>query len=209
MEPVRRIDSPFAAAQAGIIRNRDSTSEAVIDAARRIGGEIGRRILEVHFTQPATVVTRLAENLQTVAISRELSVVITTNVDAPVFGGAVAAELQPCLQGTMNFEGRRGLEALNSPVRDMQLPDTGSRPVSAVIVGKSILATGCTAISLTKAAVHQYMPSKIIIATIFYSLTGLQELQQALPNSSIFVVGDPAPLNSDGTLAIGLIEELM
>lgn len=209
MAEIHKLSSNYATLQAGVIRNRESTSDEIRVALTRLGEEIGRSIVSVCHVKAASITTRLNDALETIVLDKALSVVITTKTDMPTFGRAIASVMNPCVQGSMNFEGRRGLAALNAPIRGMDLPELGSRQVESVVIGKSILATGCTAISLTKSAMQEYSPMKVIIAAVFYSLSGLSEVQHVFPNSVIFVVGEPIPLNDDGTLAIGLIEELI
>src|SRR5262249_29217999 len=107
--------------------------------------------------------------------------------------------------------GRRGLDALNSPIRETSLPDQRGQPVASLVVAKATLATGCTAVSLTKKALLHYQPDWLTIATVFYSIAGLDMLRDAFPNAHIFVVGEPDDVIEGGLLSpgIGLLAERM
>jgi uracil phosphoribosyltransferase len=210
MADIHRVLLESARRDADLIRNPASSSEEIRSALERLGATLARQIRALRpAAEPFSKPTPALAGLEPVAVGASLSVVVTTRSDAATFGRAMATALQPSAQGSMNFEGRRGLEALNTPVRDVVLPDLRGKAIDLLVVGKSILATGCTAISLTRTAMAAYMPRHVVIASIFYSVVGLNELSDAFPNSTILVVGDPAPLNSDGTLGIGLIKELM
>jgi uracil phosphoribosyltransferase len=149
------------------------------------------------------------EQLETVAVTGHVSIVVTTKFDLETFGRAISATLEPSKVGYMNFEGRRGLDALNSPVREIELPDVRNGVVDAVVIAKSCLATGCTAISLARTAVQEYSPRILVIATIFYSMSGLRELEEAFPHAHMFVVGEPDEMDGDGLLhpGVGLLED--
>ena len=210
MADVHRVVSEGAARDAALVRNPTSSSEEIRLALARLGTTLGEQMCSLRsIPLPSPRATRRDAGLEPVSMETSLSVIVTTRSDAPTFGLAMATVLQPSAQGSMNFEGRRGLEALNTPIRDVILPDLRGKAIDLLVVGKSILATGCTAISLTRTAMAAYMPRQVVIASIFYSQIGLNELADAFPNSTILVVGDPAPLNPDGTLGIGLIRDLM
>jgi uracil phosphoribosyltransferase len=148
------------------------------------------------------------EEVEILTIDDRVSVVVTTKPDLKEFGHAIADVLAPCELGYMSFQGRRGLDALTGPVREMELPDLGGEKVSLLVIAKSTLATGCTAVSLTQTAVRQYSPNAVVIASIFHSVRGLQELTREFPGANIYVVGDPDRLGVDGMLypGVGMLE---
>jgi hypothetical protein len=108
------------------------------------------------------------------------------------------------LSGFMDFKGRRGVTALDSPVRNIDLPHSSDEPVVNLIIGKAVLATGCTAISLTKESTRKYMPRRIIIASCFYSKKGVSELMHEIPNADLILVGEADKINNDGMLEPGI-----
>ena len=89
------------------------------------------------------------------------------------------------------------------------LPNVKGKKIDSILIAKSVLATGCTAISLTRKALSEYVPDKVIIVAAFYSTRGLDDLTAEFPNAHIFVVGDPDDLEENGLLvpSIGLLEE--
>lgn len=99
----------------------------------------------------------------------------------------------------------RGKEALSSPVRAMELPKVKDyEMVDMVIVAKSVLATGCTAIHLLKKSIEKYNPKDVVVASIFYSNQGIKDLKMEVRNCKIYVCGEPDSLNKDGMLVPGV-----
>lgn len=76
--------------------------------------------------------------------------------------------------------------------------------IKTLIVAKSVLATGCTAVHLARKAIETYNAQSIIIASVFYSEIGINEITNELPQSKIYVFGDPDKLNADGMLVPGV-----
>lgn len=52
-------------------------------------------------------------------------------------------------------------------------------------MGKAVLATGCTAMHLTKSAIKKCMPRNVVIFSIFYTEEAIAELRRELPNVDI------------------------
>jgi hypothetical protein len=135
-------------------------------------------------------------------------VLMTTKGDMGHFGSGLREALEPCHLGYMDFGGRRGLAALNTPMREMYLPDIEGKAVKAVVVAKAVLATGCTAISLTGTAMAKFLPQLLVIVTIYYSAEGLSEVLRAFPNAIFVLIGEPQLRNTDEFLipGIGLLD---
>jgi uracil phosphoribosyltransferase len=206
---VRRIDAGVALYYAGIVRNRDSTPEEIRHALGNLGQEVGRELASVLCLEPTVVVTPLNESCSTLKLRDELTAVVTTKADLELYGKALASKLEPVIIGNMDFEGRRGLTALDTPVREVELPIPHGRQVVNLVVAKSVLATGCTAISLTRTAMRYYQPERLVIATLFYSLTGIDELAAEFPDAQFLVLGEADKLDDNGMLhpGVGLIEQ--
>lgn len=209
MAIIHKIANPFMTIHTGVVRNRESTPEQVRSALRSLGEEVGRQILAICFGDPAVITTPMNEQLETLTVNHHLSVIVTTKADLEVFGEAISSTLQPSKIGYMNFEGRRGLDALNAPVREIELPEVRNGMVDSVVIAKSCLATGCTAVSLARTALQEYSPKMLIIVTIFYSVVGLRELEDAFPHAHFFVVGEADDIDANGMLhpGLGLLEE--
>jgi uracil phosphoribosyltransferase len=204
-----QVEAPLAQYYAGVVRDRESSAAQIEEALRFLGHEIGRCLTAMLQLEPAVVTTPLNEVVRTLRLRNDLTAIVTTRADLDVFGKQIAATLSPTILGYMDFEGRRGFDAPDTPVREIQLPDPGSRPVSALVIAKSILATGCTAISLTRTAVAHYKPTRLVVASLFYSHSGLSELAAEFPNAEFLVVGEADELDDSGILhpGVGLIEE--
>ncbi len=211
MAEIYKLVGPYALAQTAIVRNELSSPSEVRVALSRLAEELAKRVLEVRYLTDATITTPMRDEIRVRTVRNQVSVVVTTKPDMASFGEAIAAILSPCYLGYMNFHGRRGLAALNTSVRDAQLPSVGTSAVDVLLVGKTTLATGCTAISLTQTAVTTYRPRALCILTVFYSRQGLHDLIQAFPNAEIFLVGEPDDLDHDGMLrpGVGLLESRM
>ena len=211
MAEVYKLTEPYILAQAGIIRRASSTSSELRIALYRLGGELGKRIVENFYLRKRSITTPM--NCDTTSIVPEipLSAVITTKDDMPFFGKGLTEVLGDYTLGYMNFEGRRGIQALNSSIRTIEFQNQRHKAVELLVIGKSVLATGCTAISLTRTALAHFNPEKLIITTIFFSNNGLADLMQEFPHASIFVVGEPDTLTEDGLLTpgVGLLDERM
>ncbi|MGC0211980.1 uracil phosphoribosyltransferase [Streptomyces levis] len=208
MAEIHKVESKFTLAQAGIVRSDESESGDVRTALRILGEEVGRRIAERYYIEDHSIVTPVRDEMTVPIFVSRTSAVVTTKEDLDPFGAAVASVLRPAALGYMNFEGRRGVSALREPIREIELPDLDS-PIDFLVVAKAVLATGCTAVSLTKTAVQEYAPDKVVVASAFYSINGVHELLQAFPHSSIFVVGEPDEMDGNGILhpGVGLLDE--
>ncbi|WP_100444016.1 uracil phosphoribosyltransferase [Glycomyces xiaoerkulensis] len=211
MAVIHKLGSPYLTYLSGIVRNRESGPSEIRDALLRLGEEVGSSILAECFLRQTTITTPMEEHVESLAATKDLSVVITTRFDLETFGSTLSASLVPSKLGFMNFEGRRGFDALNSPVREIELPDLRNRTVDSVVIAKSCLATGCTAVSLARTALQEYMPRRMILVAVFYSLAGLRELEDSFPHSEIFVVGEPDEIDGEGILhpGVGLLEARM
>ncbi len=167
------------------------------------------KVVENFYLKQKTLKTPMEYEIEGIVPDIPSAAVITTKDDMRYFGAGVIEVLGNCTIGHMDFRGRRGLQALNSPVREIEFPDMKPNSANLLIIGKSVLATGCTAVSLTKAALYRFVPEKLIIVSIFYSSTGLAELRSEFPNAYLFVVGEPDLLTEDGLLVpgIGLLDE--
>lgn len=210
MSLLKKVNSDIASYHSGVVRNRDSNAEQIRQSLTEIGVEFAREIATLQ-SSPATVITPLGEPFETISLARGLTAVVSTKGDVTTFGRALADNLQPSILGYLNYEGRRALDALNTPIREIELPDPGRRTTETLLIAKAVLATGCTAISLTDTAVDFYRPSKLLIASIFHSLSGVQELQAKFPSATILTLGSSDSLDSEGILhpGVGLLEDRM
>jgi uracil phosphoribosyltransferase len=69
---------------------------------------------------------------------------------------------------------------------------------------KSVLASGCTAVSLAKRSLEIYQPCNLIIASVFYSVNGLNEIFNELPSAEMCIFGEADEIDSKGMLIPGM-----
>lgn len=204
MASVYTINDPWTLAQATIVRRRESSPAQVNDALKELGGEVARCIAKQFFIKDESITTPLDHRIEAPSMNFPLTVAITPKEDLKHFAFGMLRAIGNCELGWMNFEGRRGLDALNTPVRDMSYPDLAGQAVDTLVVAKATLATGCTAVSLTRTAYRDFMPTRLVIASVFYTIRGLKWLQSDFPNAHIFVVGKPDSINDGGMLVPGI-----
>lgn len=204
-----KLTDQYIISQASIVRSIESSPQELKDALREMGREIGKKVIEKFYIKDIEIVTPMGSKTTSPFPQIPLSLVFTTKGDMEHFGSGLSKSLRNSIIGYMNFEGRRGTEALDSPIRDIMLPSVKGKKIDSILIAKSVLATGCTAISLTRKALSEYVPDKVIIVAAFYSTRGLDDLTAEFPNAHIFVVGDPDDLEENGLLvpSIGLLEE--
>lgn len=209
MNKVKKINDLYILSQISILRSSQSSPEELRMSLKEIGCEFGKKIIEEFYLQEKEITTPMNCEVRALVADIPLSIVITTKEDANHLGKGLSEILKNSMQGYMDFEGRRGPETLTNPIREIVLPDVNNERVGTLIIGKTMLATGCTAISLTKTALSKYLPDKLVIASIFYSIRGLKDLQREFPNAFIFLINDPDDLNEEGLLVpgVGLINE--
>lgn len=193
----------------GVVRDDDSSPKEIRDALASLARSVADEILERFGYDAAEVTTPLSEEITVARRRSGRTIVISTRADYEPFGRVIANELSPAWSGYMDFGSVRGRAALNAPIREISIPEKGEGSIDTVVVAKSVLATGCTAVSLARIAMEEYQPRQTLIATVFYSREGLLELAAEIPEADIFVVGDPDRLDSDGILhpGIGMLDE--
>jgi len=194
-----------------VIRDKRSDSKLLQDHLFDAGFLMGIKICEERLLHKATIETPMHFTYEELQIKKTCnSVIISTKDDYAFFASGLNRAIKSDYQGYMDFNGVRGKDTFSSPIRSIELPEIkNGLAVENVIIAKSVFATGCTAISLAKKALEKYMPSKLIIVGIFYSVNGVNELQTALPNADIYICGNPDNIDNNGILipGIGNIDE--
>lgn len=191
----------YAIALKNEIRDKNAKSQELKDLLFKLGNGVGQKIVEKHFLVERKVNTPMGEEHKGIHISDKGMVVISTKDDYEYFGNGLASIFPNISRGYMDFAGARGKDALTCSLREINLPDKDD--VEAVIIAKSVLATGCTAITLAKRAVEKYNPNYLFIASVYYSRQGIQDVQNKCKGSEIFVIGEEDQLRSDGMLVPG------
>lgn len=199
-----KLDSLYSESHKSVIRDSRSTPVELKESVRRLGEELGKKIIMDYFLVRESITTPMNSRLDGLLPKIPLCAVITTTDDFSFLGTGISSVLQNSISGYMDFNGQRGIQALNAEIRHMELPEPKGQSVHTLIIAKAVLATGCTAIHLAKKAMSEYMPRNIIIASVFYSQNALAELSYEIPNSDIIVVGEPDMLDDDGMLIPGI-----
>ncbi len=203
MNPIETIANEDADLLLNSVRNAESDSAAVRDSLRKLGEIAGLRIARRWFSANKEFMTPMSQPVSG-AVQEAVNVcVVSTSDEYSVFGAGIASCFRGCLRGQLDFHGRRGADALRGPVNSYKLPQKRGA-VDAVVVAKSVLATGCTAIRLLDDAQKEYTPKHLIVATVFFSERGIQEVRERYPHLDIVAFGKPDSLNGDGMLTPGV-----
>ncbi|WP_372814476.1 uracil phosphoribosyltransferase [Paenibacillus sp.] len=200
------IDNPYARILITDVRDNEAAKELLRQRLYELGRITSETIVGEGLMSPKEVITPMGQTYLGYSLPRTTTVIISTRDDYEFFAEGIRCVLPSSYKGYMDFSGDRGPEALRSKRRAIEFPiiKAGER-VDTLIIAKSVLATGCTAISLTQSAIAKYHPRNIIVASVFYTQQGIDELLFDIPNiDHIYVHGKPDVLNDDGMLLPGL-----
>ena len=184
------------------IRDKNSDSQRIRDNLFALGQKVGTVIAGELLTEQREVRTPMNCRHVGLSFAKRRTVIVSTKDDYQYFANGIAGVIRDSARGYMDFDGVRGLRALVQPVRSISLPVVNN--VNCVIIAKSVLATGCTAISLTKKSIEQYNPRHVVIATVFYSEDGVYELLDSIATAEIYAYSEPDSLDPDGMLIPGI-----
>lgn len=203
---IKLIDDPYSLTLATEIRSEKTEQEKLKEMLLKLGNKIGTHIVSDYMISKSEVTTPMEQEFKGFVFSNTFNLVYSTKDDYRFFAKGISDYLPSSKQGYFDFQGARGLNALTQPIRAVSHPtiNTGFN-IDTIIIAKAVLATGCTAISLAKNIINKYHPNTLIIATAFYSQSGLQELYSEIPTiKSIYAVGTPDLLNENGMLIPGV-----
>ena len=187
------------------VRNTATPKDELQNALRLLGQRMGQIISSELFSEKCEITTPMGYKHIGLCTIPHNTVIISTRDDYNYFAEGIQSTMNNVVRGYMDFEGRRGKDALSSPIRSMSLPEPRKEfPTDSVIIAKSVLATGCTAISLTRKAVEMYNPRNVIIASIFYSDIGIAEMLNEISTAQIFTFGKADSLDENGMLIPGV-----
>lgn len=196
------INNDYTEALKNAIRDEQTNTQLLSESLFSLGAELGKHILENYFIQNKEFETAMKVTFFGKYFEDKNIVVISTRDDYEFFGNGVASKFRSVSRGYIEFNGERGKDALKNTCRSMSLPDM--KNVEMVVIAKSVIATGCTAISLAKKAYDYYNPKHLLIVSSFYSDSGIKELKENLRYSEIISVGNPDELNEDDMLIPGV-----
>lgn len=189
-----------------IIRDNSTQKQEIRGAIITLGQIVGRKIYGNHCTTVKTVQTPMEQPYNGLVSQLATTVVLSTRDDYEYFAAGIASVFDGCLRGYMDFSGARGQQALNASIQAASFPTPpAGQVISNIIIAKSVLATGCTAVSIARKALELYQPEKLIIASAFYSQRGVDEvIQKIYPRPEVYIIGEPDELNSDNMLIPGI-----
>lgn len=188
------------------IRDINTPPDELKESLQNLGYVLGIKVCAEKLTLSASISTPMNATYTGLIVDpRYENVIISTKDDYLYFAKGVANAVGNATMGYIDFNHVRGNDIYTSPIRSMELPDilTG-KPVGYIIVTKSVIATGCTAISLAKKAYEKYMPKGIIIVSAFFSMRGLDELTNELHNVEIYVGTESDEIDTNGMLVPGV-----
>lgn len=202
MNSIVKIDDIYAEMIKGKLRDVNTNASSLKESLIELGEIIGREIIGRHYVEHKSIVTPMDIQCVIPSISNKKTVIVSTRDDFKYFAQGIVNIIPHSDQGFMDFDGKRGISALTSEVRLIKLPDLNN--VECVIVAKSVLATGCTALSLLERAINLYSPRLVIVATVFYSESGVLDLKERFPNVEIILIGEADTIDQDGMLIPGV-----
>lgn len=207
---LNKLEGIYYEAYKNQVRDIETPKSQLPPALARLGRQIAQDIMKraLGVADPVSVTTPQGKTVIGPVPKLPQTVVITTKQERSYLGAPIRDELGAYYSGYLDFGNLRGEEVLNCEPAEMAWPTVNGR-IELLVIAKSVLASGCTALALAQRAIARFQPSKIVIASIFYSDRGVFEMQNALPNAEIFVLGEADRLTSDGMLepGVGLIEE--
>lgn len=187
------------------IRNKESSTHEILNSLILLGGEIGKYILSKYCLEPITIETPMASSTPGLKLIDKINVVVSTRNDHSNFSLGCRQLIENSLQGQIDFGNARGEQVYKSAINTISLPQIPlGKTVHNLIILKSILATGCTAIALTRRSLEIYRPKNLIIGSIFYSMMGISDISTEFPNAKVIVIGEPDQLDKDGMLIPGI-----
>lgn len=187
------------------IRDNSSSKNDLRESLYNLGYLIGIQVCNDHFLNNKRIQTPMGSDFDGQSLIDSNNIIISTKDDYNYFASGIAKSIKCNYQGFIDFNGARGENVYKSPIRTIELPDiTNGKPIENVIIAKSVVATGCTAITLAKKAFEKYMPRKLIIVSYFFSQKGVDELNVALPNAYIYVNEKDDSIDAVGMLNPGV-----
>lgn len=187
------------------VRSEKTEAKELQKVLENIGNIFGSEIIGEEFTEISAVNTPMNEKFQGLKINYKNVMIVGTKDDFSFFLRGIAKLFPNAILGHMDFHGQRGLDTYTAGNRSLVIPEVGKGAFfDALIIAKSVLATGCTAVSLAKEAMSEIMPAKLIIASCFYSSRGVQEIHAELPQAKLYLLGNPDILDDNGMLVPGV-----
>lgn len=200
------INNPYASALMTDVRDGETSADVLRQRLYELGRTTAEFIIGDGLISPRQIATPMGSTFSGFSLPKTTTLVISTRDDYAYFANGIAKTFENVYRGYMDFQGERGPEALQSKRRAIEFPILKPGEfLDTLIIAKAVIATGCTAISLTQSAIAKYHPRKVIVAAVFYSQRGIEELFAEIPNlERIYVHGAPDIINVDGMLIPGV-----
>ncbi len=134
-----------------------------------------------------------------------ISIIISTRDDYDYFAKGISKGCDIIYRGYIDFLGHRGESVYSSPIRSIEFPEIKvAGEIKRIIIAKSVIASGCTAITLAKSAMSRFEAEELIIVAPFYCKKGVEELQAELRRAKMYVAFGPDEIDTDGMLIPGV-----
>lgn len=189
------------------IRDKETSTDELRLALYNLGKIMGDEVYGSCRLKNKEITTPLLKKFWGSQIKEDegATIVISTKDDYDYFAKGISEGCSNVYRGYMDFDGVRGVNTYTSPARSIEFPKINSEiKVTRMIIAKSVIASGCTAITLAKKALTQYFASELIIAAPFYSKKGIDELLSELNMAKIYVASKPDEIDENGMLVPGV-----
>lgn len=207
---LRKLEGTYFEAYKNQVRDVQAPAQSLPPALVRLGRQVAQAIMQDALGDAPQVQVRTPMGQTVTGPVPRLphTLVLTTKQERSYLGKPIQEELGALYVGYLDFGNLRGPEVLDAAPTEAAWPAVGTR-VGLLVIAKSVLASGCTALALARRAIDRFQPAQVVIASIFYSNEGVAEMQVELPNAKLYVLGEADRLTRDGMLepGVGLIEE--
>lgn len=208
--PLRKLEGTYFEAYKNQVRDVRAPAHSLPPSLARLGRQVAQAIMSDALGEApqVEVQTPMGQTVTSPVPRLPHTLVLTTRQERSYLGEPIRQELGALHAGYLVFGNLRGPEVLAAAPTEAAWPAVGTR-VELLVIAKSVLASGCTALALARRAIDRFQPAQVVIASIFYSNEGVAEMQAELPNARVYVLGEPDRLTRDGMLepGVGLIEQ--
>lgn len=190
-----------------IIRNKDTTTQELRKALTDLGKMMGSEALGHSNLLKKKIVTPLLSLFSGVDLGDDngISIIISTKDDYSFFADGIAQGFSSAYRGFIDFANVWGKNIYSSSYRSIEFPEIKpTMSVKRIVIAKSVIASGCTAVTLAKVALSKYYPKELLIIAPFFSQQGVDELQEELHSAKIYTAFGPDELNENGLLVPGV-----
>lgn len=208
--PLHKLEGTYFEAYKNQVRDVQAPAQSLPPALVKLGRQVAQAIMQDALGDAPQVQmqTPMGQTVTGPVPCLPHTLVLTTKQERSYLGEPIRQELGALHAGYLAFGNLRGPEVLNAAPTEAAWPAVGTR-VELLVIAKSVLASGCTALALARRAIDRFQPARVVIASIFYSNEGVAEMQVELPNAKVYVLGEADRLTRDGMLepGVGLIEQ--